>query len=112
MVEDMPELGEVARTPTFVNGADRERRLLSKRAVIDTALAGSGLQSGPGPHVPAKAEVALQAEPRLFCLRASRVGIGCDQGRRQGAEAVLQVGVERGSLHAGGVHQRTRFVGV
>lgn len=47
VVEDIPELGEVARAPTRVDGAGRERRLLSKRVVKDGALPRSGLQPRP-----------------------------------------------------------------
>jgi hypothetical protein len=43
VVEDVPELGEVARAPTRVHGSDWERRLLSKRVVKNRMVAGSGL---------------------------------------------------------------------
>ena len=93
MVEDIPELGEVARAPTLVHGAGRERWLLSKRVVKDGILPGSGLQPRPGPHVPAEAEVALEAELRLPRFFVGRVGICRDQRRGKLADAVLQVAV-------------------
>src|SRR5260370_10720045 len=65
MIEDIPELGEVARAPTFVHRADRERWLLCKQVVVDAAVSRSGFQSRPSPHVPAEAEISLEAEPSL-----------------------------------------------
>src|SRR5271169_3393324 len=91
VVEDVPELGVVARTPTCVHGAGRKRRLLLKRVVKDRSHPGSGLQPRPGPHVPAEAEVALEAELRLPRLFVGRVGICCDQRRGKLANAALQV---------------------
>jgi hypothetical protein len=83
VVEDIPELCEVARAPTRVDGAGREWRLLSKRVVKDRALPGSGLQPRPCPHVPAEAEVALEAELRLSRLFVGRVRIRGNQRRRK-----------------------------
>jgi hypothetical protein len=61
----IPEFGEVARPPTRVHGAGRERWLLLKRVVKDMTLAASSLQPRPRPHVPAEAEIALEPELRL-----------------------------------------------
>ena len=79
MVEGIPEFGEVARAPTRVYRADRERRLLSKRVVKDRTLPISGLQPRPSRHIPAEAEVSLKAELRLQRFFVGRVGICCNQ---------------------------------
>src|ERR1019366_4312371 len=112
MVEDIPELREVARAPTLVHGARRKRRLLSKRGVVDAIFSASGLQSCPGPHVPTEAEVAFEPEPRLpgFCV--ARMGIRIDQRSWELADAVLQIAGERGRRLMCDIHHRSRLLGV
>lgn len=95
MVEHIPEFGEVARAPTCVDGTGREWWLLSKIIVIDGTLPCCGLQPRPGPHVPAEAEVAFEAELRLPRLFVGSVGIGGYKLRRESTDALLQVFIER-----------------
>jgi hypothetical protein len=86
--------------------------LLAKGVVVDRALPCCGLQPRPGPHVPTEAEVAFKVESRLLCLFVGRVGICGGKRRRQLAEALLEVAVERGSLHMGDIRQCTCLLGV
>src|SRR6185312_6671558 len=89
-----------------------EMGALSKRVVVDKILPGSGLQPRPGPHIPTETEVAFESEPRLPSFYVSCVRIRSDECRRELADAVLQVAVERGGRLMCDIHHRSRLLGV
>src|SRR5580658_7572542 len=102
----------MARSPTRVHRASRERWLLAKRVVKDRTFPGSGLQPRPCPHIPAEAEIALEPELRLPRLFVGRVRISSKQCRRKLTDAMFQGAVKRCGGHARDIYNRPRFVGV
>jgi len=112
VVEDIPELGVVARSPVCVDGIGWERRLLPEGIVEDAASAGAGLQPRPGPHVPCKAEVTFEVESRLLCFCVGGVRIGRGERRGQGSIAAGEIAVEGCGGEMADIHQRARLVDV
>src|SRR6202034_935391 len=106
VVEDIPELGVVARTPACEDGIGWEWGLLPEGIVVDATLAGAGLQPRPSPHVPSKAEVACETEPRLLCFGVGGMGIRGGERRGQRSITAGKIAVECCGCEMADIHQR------
>src|SRR5580658_5159589 len=78
MVEHVPELGEVAGSPSRVYRAERERWPLAERVVVDLVASAGGLQPGPRPHIPAKTKITLEVQLRISRRFVARMGVRRD----------------------------------